>query len=264
MKDSEEMMINGIQEFKKCTEEYTMEKLMGSNITSTDSDLCAEFLANGIVKIPVEDMKALENIGNMIWGFSSANYGALRGLKYDSMHEIITNDHLNKFRLYVIDYLNSIQCIKASYFSLAKHALEILVGNELSMQRNINLSIQLPKDDSSLLSRHQDVLQGDSLYEVVLWVPLVDCSGTKSMFFQKRGSNKEEFIDCKYGECLIFSQNYWHGNVVNETNETRWSMNCRFKSLLSPYGDKKLGEFFEPISIKPATRLGAEYVASAI
>ena len=32
---------------------------------------------------------------------------------------------------------------------------------------------------------------------------------------------------------------------INETNDTRWSMNCRFKSIFSPYGDKKLGEFFD-------------------
>ena len=41
-------------------------------------------------------------------------------------------------------------------------------------------------------------------------------------------------------------------------------MNCRFKSLFSPYGDKKLGEFFEPISIKPATQIGFNYKIPSI
>ena len=36
-------------------------------------------------------------------------------------------------------------------------------------------------------------------------------------------------------------------------------MNCRFKSLFSPYGDKKLGEFFEPITLKPASKIGLNY-----
>ena len=38
------------------------------------------------------------------------------------------------------------------------------------------------------------------------------------------------------------------GNIVNIEQETRWSMNCRFKSIFSPYGDKKIGEFFTPIT----------------
>jgi hypothetical protein len=67
------------------------------------------------------------------------------------------------------------------------------------------------------------------------------------------------FIEVAYGEALVFSQNVLHGNRVNEEPETRWSMNCRFKSALSPYADKKLGEFFEPITLRPATRLGLRY-----
>ena len=49
------------------------------------------------------------------------------------------------------------------------------------------------------------------------------------------------------------------GNIVNTENETRWSMNCRFKSVFTPYGDKKLGEFFEPITLRAASKTGMEY-----
>ncbi len=188
---------------------------------------------------------------------------------------------LNTYRLEYIKLINKQPWVKSAYLSLAKNALHEIVGNELVMQRNINLSIQLPGDDSSLLPIHCDTWSGDSPYEVVLWVPLVDCYGTKSMFFVdkekdaeiqphiKDYKNAEElwkavekhatFIDVKYGECLIFTQNIMHGNRVNKTNETRWSLNCRFKSLFSPYADKKLGEFFEPVEIRPATRLGLNY-----
>ena len=48
-------------------------------------------------------------------------------------------------------------------------------------------------------------------------------------------------------------------NIVNKENETRWSMNCRFKSLYSPYGDKKIGEFFEPITLRVASKIGMQY-----
>ena len=50
------------------------------------------------------------------------------------------------------------------------------------MQKNINLSIQFPNDDSSLLPIHSDVWSGDSPHEINLWIPLVDCYKTKSMY----------------------------------------------------------------------------------
>lgn len=225
--------------------------------------LSEEFLANGIVKIPVEDMEALHLMRNIL---------ILEGNDGNKTHEFMRAEELNEFRLGRISEINTYPFTKTCYYSLAKSALHEIVGNELVMQRNINLSIQLPGDTSSLLPVHADVLQGDSAYEVVLWVPLVDCHGSKSMFFSRKqppieGKSLEQiyeecdpyFVDCKYGEALIFSQNYFHGNRVNETNETRWSLNCRFKSLFSPYGDKKLGEFFEPLDIRPATKMGLAY-----
>ena len=68
-----------------------------------------------------------------------------------------------------------------------------------------------------------------------------------------------EWIDIRFGEVLLFAQSLMHGNRINVEPESRWSMNCRFKSLFSPYADKRLGEFFEPITLRPATRIGMEY-----
>lgn len=235
----------------------------------TEDEIIATFLAKGIVKIPVENTESLDKI----------KY-------YFRTHEDVPSHILNEVRLANIKNLNNIPDIKHLYFSLAQHAIETLVGNELVMQRNINLSIQLPNDDSSLLPIHCDTWSGDSPYEVVLWVPLVDCYDTKSMFFVDREwdakvqpnlkdyktsedlwnavKDHAQFMKVDYGECLIFTQNIMHGNRVNKTSETRWSMNCRFKSALTPYADKKLGEFFEPVTIRAATRLGAEYAMPGI
>ena len=58
---------------------------------------------------------------------------------------------------------------------------------------------------------------------------------------------------------MIFNQCLPHGNIENKEGETRWSMNCRFKSLFSPYADKKLGDFFDPVGIKPVTQIGLNY-----
>lgn len=159
-----------------------------------------------------------------------------------------------------------------------------MLGNELAMQLRINLSIQFPKDKSSLLPLHSDVWSGDSPYETVVWLPLVNCFKTKSMYIlppvkfkklkeylvkKKQNSSVTEifnqikkdliWINIKFGQILIFNQCLPHGNVVNKENETRWSLNCRFKSIFSPYKDKKIGEFFEPITMRKISQLGNKY-----
>ena len=45
-----------------------------------------------------------------------------------------------------------------------------------------NMSVQIPNDVSSLLPVHSDVWSGDSPFETVVWIPLVDCFNTKSMY----------------------------------------------------------------------------------
>ena len=72
-------------------------------------------------------------------------------------------------------------------------------------------------------------------------------------------NKKKKFLKMKYGQGLIFSHQLLHGNQVNFEKTTRWSMNCRFKSLLSPYGKKDIGETFIPMNILPATKLGFDY-----
>ena len=70
--------------------------------------------------------------------------------------------------------------------------VETIVGNELAMQTKINLSIQIPGDDTSLLPVHADTWSGLSPFETVVLMPLVDCYKTKSMFILP--SNKSKLI----------------------------------------------------------------------
>ena len=151
------------------------------------------------------------------------------------------------------------------------------------MQKRISLSIQFPKDKSSLLPIHSDTWSGLSPFEAVAWLPLVNCYKTKSMYILPPSENKKfinkfknyvnsdsqkifkiikkkvVWLNLKYGQILIFNQQLPHGNVVNNEKETRWSLNCRFKGIFSPYADKKIGEFYEPIKLRPMSELGFGY-----
>ena len=54
----------------------------------------------------------------------------------------------------------------------------------------------------------------------------------------------------EYGQILAFDQSLPHGYALNQEHDTHWSINCRFKGLHTPYWDKKLGEYFMPITVK--------------
>ncbi|MGJ3259898.1 MAG: sporadic carbohydrate cluster 2OG-Fe(II) oxygenase [Rhodospirillales bacterium] len=245
------------------------------------------FLKHGHVIVDAEDLGLLNRLRDRIADLAAAHLKIDApddaGVFLNGIHERVGVDDLNALRLAVINGLASESWVRAAYFILARAALGTIVGNELVMQRRINLSIQLPNDASSLLPVHADVWSGDSPFEVVMWLPLVDCHRTKSMYLMPPGKDRAvqaklnrmhgkssedlfhvieddvTFMDVPFGKVLLFSQTLMHGNRINLEPDTRWSVNCRFKSAFSPYADKKLGEFFQPITLKPASRMAMAY-----
>jgi len=238
-----------------------------------------EFIDQGFIIRDAANKDALNKIQKFAIDMLTRKGGDL----LDNTHKNIDIEELNDFRLNVIQEINAQQWLREAYYNIAKPYLDILVGNELAMQSRVNLSIQLPDDDSSLLPVHADTWSGDSPFEVVVWLPLVNCFGTKSMYIlppkaannlsddfkvHAEGNSEELFniikndvdwIKINFGEVLIFNQVYPHGNRINKESETRWSMNCRFKGLFTPYKDKKIGEFFEPITLRPVSKIAMNY-----
>tara|TARA_B100000579_G_C22794580_1_gene836388 strand:- start:851 stop:1654 length:804 start_codon:yes stop_codon:yes gene_type:complete len=255
--------------------------------TTEEIKISREFRNKGYIIRNAADNKSLSWIQSKFIKLIKENYkidnkiSALKTLNI--FHKKINKKNLNSFRLKIFNKINNDKNFRLHYYKVAKPFLEAIVGNELAMQKRVNLSIQLPKDPSSLLVVHSDTWAGDSPFEVVVWVPLVNCFKTKSMYilpankyndFHKRVSKKKytnsekiyqsikkhiNWLKIDYGQILIFNQSLPHGNRINKENETRWSMNCRFKNIFSPYGDKKIGEFFEPITLKPASEIGLKY-----
>ena len=241
------------------------------------------FLNRGYLVEKVEDSKSLNYINNVIQKKIQKLLKTKKTINFNHLHKIINEKNLNKMRLSLINHINNDKNFKDNYFNIAKKMLEEIVGNELAIQNNINLSIQLPNDESSLLPLHSDTWSGDSPFESVLWIPLVNCYNTKSMFilnskklknFNKNFNSKKiksvsdlynkykkdlKFIKIDHGQYLLFNQNLPHGNLVNRTKETRISLNCRFKGLFTPYSQKELGSFFSPLKLRAATKIGLEY-----
>lgn len=256
-------------------------------LDADEREIARRFAAEGRIVAPAEDQAALDRIRGEIAALAAGHLGLPAPHDpapfLEAVHERVGPDALNGLRLAVLGGMAARPWLRPAYFRLARRTLERVVGNELAMQRRINLSVQLPGDDSSLLPLHSDVWSGDSPFEMVLWVPLVDCRGTMSMFLlppapsaalQDRfpsfaGRPVEaiyddvaadlEWVEMRYGEVMLFNQCLPHGNRVNGETATRWSMNCRFKGVFTPYADKRLGEFFEPVTLRPASRIGLDY-----
>ena len=257
--------------------------------TPAEDGLSQEFLTKGYVIREVADRAALDAIRDGFVTFAAKHLGIDKpkdpAAFLDRIHDILPVEKLNDLRLGAYRALNAESWFRPTYFQLGRPYVQDLVGNELAMQNRINLSIQMPSDRSSLLDIHADVFSGETPYQVVQWVPLVDVAETKSMFFLDKGKSDEivarfkDFSDggmtglfeavrndltwltVGYGQVVIFSPNCLHGNVLNDTNTTRWSLNCRFTGLFTPYvsAEKSLGSFYLPITPRPVTRIGMAF-----
>ncbi len=209
---------------------------------------------------------------------------------FTNLHKLINKNQLNDIRVKAINLINRDKNFRDIYYQSSKELLDELVGNEIAMQKKINLSIQIPNDHKSILPMHSDIYAGESPFEVVVWIPLINVKkSSHSMFITNpknnaqinkdvtKGKNltlmkiynkhkkKFKFLKINFGEILIFSPIIQHGNVINKTKETRVSLNCRFKSLLSPYDvfsktHRNIPHFFQPHNIKPLTQIGFNFI----
>ena len=123
-------------------------------LKSEEIELSTSFDRDGYVIRPVSDIQLFNEVRKLVVEKAAAILGATVDSPdhfLNEIHEHLRLEDLNKFRLEVIRSINAEKKFRSDYFRLARETLETLVGNELAMQLRVNLSIQLPKDDSSLL-----------------------------------------------------------------------------------------------------------------
>lgn len=252
--------------------------------------LVAEFLRQGYVIRDVDRRDVLDSLRHTVvelaCGHLSVPLPDNEADFLNHIHKTVAVQKLNDLRMAIYNRLNATPWFRPTYFGLGRSAVGALAGNELAMQNKVNLSIQFPEDDSSLLGLHADAWSGESPFQMVQWLPLVDVSDTKSMYITKPEMNRvlapkmkeaardggsqrifeqyrEHFswLRVPYGKALFFSPTLMHGNIVNKTTETRWSMNSRYKGLFTPYtsDEKGLGNFYLPITARAISRVGMNY-----
>ena len=101
----------------------------------------------------------------------------------NSFHKLVNNiadTELNQKRVNIIQKIsNDKKLVELIYESFEKD-IEELLGKDILVQKTINLVIQTPNDLNPTIP-HRDA-PPNSYFELVIWIPLVNCKDTKSMY----------------------------------------------------------------------------------
>jgi sporadic carbohydrate cluster 2OG-Fe(II) oxygenase len=199
----------------------------------------------------------------------------------NNFHKLTSNLNdadLNEKKVKLIKNISENKIYVDLLYKSFEKIIKKLVGEDILVQKTINIVIQPPKDQNPTIP-HRDA-PPNSFYEIVLWIPLTDCYETKSMYvidktdsenslkilenkdswnkFLNFLDEKKFFPSVKYGEVLLFMPSIYHGSDTNMTNETRFSLNIRFKNLFTPSGKKFPLHFFRPYKISEFTKFAID------
>ena len=139
--------------------------------TQFDDDLAKKFLRTGYVVKKVENFEDLTDLRQQVVSIACTLIKIPEPEDHseflNSIHDRVSVDELNDFRMTIYQQMNGYSWFRPTYFSLARTALNSIVGNELAMQNRINFSLQYPNDRSSLLPIHSDSFSGETPFQVV-------------------------------------------------------------------------------------------------
>ena len=96
-------------------------------------------------------------------------------------HEYVygmSDTDFNEKRMLLMKNINENINFKELIFDSFKDTILGLLGPDLLVQKNCNIVIQRPNDNNPS-ELHRDA-PSHSSYELVIWIPLVDCFGTKA------------------------------------------------------------------------------------
>lgn len=175
-----------------------------------------------------------------------------------------------------------------------------VAGIDLDIQAEPYLRITRPGIEGDNIGLHRDTMYGNSAYEVSCVVPIDDfrqgaavsvlrdsqsvgpldfeqvphetiTKGSKQnqigfLYSTKviKGLDREKLFSplLKRGEFLMFSLGMVHGQEINSSKATRWSIDFRFKnSLRLPCNNLKKG-YYKQFIVSPAESIGRVYYAA--
>jgi len=243
------------------------------------------FSKNGFEIILADDLPALNELQKHVRDISYKLIGAETSKNIigdlNSLHKAFTSpEDANSFRLKLTSQLSNQVDTGTKVFEIFRSKLEPLVGPDILVQKTPNLVFQ-PPEYPIPTELHRDA-PANSPYEVIVWLPFVDCFDTKSMYvldrehsqiaaehIKQNPDDKNGFdeillahaalMEVPFGSALIFWSGLFHGSIVNKEGESRLSLNIRYKNLFSPAGIKDQLRYFNVLQTSQLTDLGLDF-----
>lgn len=240
---------------------------------------------NGFIIQNCEKIEPLNEIQNCLSNLIQKYFNFKHEDPFTALNQIhkfapnLKESEINDKRVNLInDFNKEIDCGEL-IFSAFESTITSILGPDILVQKKSNIVIQMPNDPNPS-ELHRDA-PSNSPYEIVMWVPMVDCFKTKAMyvldhqhtshlydkllqdqnwdFFEKEAIENAKLIPVKYGQALIFSTTVLHGSHINKESETRVSLNTRFKNIFSPSGLKNQFQFFKKLKASDLLEIGSEF-----
>lgn len=228
-----------------------------------------ELIENGFTKISFD---LTDSINQLVADLKELTYQQTQKKisSLDEVHLALDEDKINSFRLGAIKLINT-SAFKNSFIEKISPFFSSVLGEDLAYQKNLNLILVTPQDKTSILPLHADTWTGHSRYELAILFPLTSVLPAQNMFIlplpawrncrdligdaqnlqQLTETLGDSFhhLNLKPGEALIFWHNLPHGNKINQSQQTHWSINLRLKNIFTPYKEKGLGDYFIPYKL---------------
>lgn len=250
-----------------------------TNIPEGIGSTVAEFERSGFVMTPATNKEKLIAVQKTICQTARKLLDNQEGSDDDFLNYFqklgLEGKELNNFRTQLIAEINANIDIGKYIYDAFEDFLSALLGPDVAVQKSTNLVIQQP-NDIAVSPTHRDA-PPNSLYEIVAWIPLVDCYGTKGLSILDKNtsekgidlligdqsdeeltqlvSEKGQKAELNFGSALFFWSALLHSVPVNIEQETRWSLNLRYKNLYSPYGGKGLTDHYKILKLSSLSNL---------
>jgi sporadic carbohydrate cluster 2OG-Fe(II) oxygenase len=255
---------------------------MVAAISTNNSD----FFSQGYAIVEADDKGCLDQLRSDIYQHMVDTFGVNssqdpeNGLNnFHNYIDSLTAVDVNSLRLDLIQKISSEINFSEMIYRAFEKNIKALLGPDILAQKGCNIVIQ-PPGDPNPSEVHRDAPL-NSPYEIVVWVPFVDCYDTKAMYLLESDATEialeylkensedwdkfEEYCKSKairpsvpYGSALIFFTGLLHGSEINQEDETRVSINIRYKNLFAPSGLKNQLQFFKLLRNSPLSRLGSK------
>ena len=163
-----------------------------------------------------------------------------------------------------------------------------ILGGDIHIQRKPYLRISRPGEGKDNIGYHRDTWYGDTPYELSVWIPLTDTDEGNCLYVKpgshiapesayptkrisrpdvKKGGKKHSLgfiydppkalskpvkmtpVPVKVGQMIVFPLSLLHGQEINRSQYTRFSIDCRLANSLAPvkWARSRAKEYYEPL-----------------